>query len=262
MVTFTKDSSNTITQFSKQVESFYSSPHVNTNDITEEFVKFLELKRHNKVLDVGCGPGLLACYIAGAVDFVQGIDITPAMIEKAKNHANSTNTKNIKFSVGKADDLSDYYAMFDITISRLAMHHFKNPSLVIKEMAQTIKPNGYIAIFDMATSEIESDEVEHNRFEKLRDPSHRRALPLSEVQSYLGQSGFEFQKSISHYFEFDLDAYFSSAMQSPEEEQEARSLIMDSFKSKNYLGRKLLMGKDGAYKYRAHWVMTLAKKVF
>jgi ubiquinone/menaquinone biosynthesis C-methylase UbiE len=56
-------------------------------------------------------------------------------------------------------------------------------------MARVLKPGGRIVTVDVAASEDRSEAALHNALEILRDPSHVRMLPLTELKRYLESSG-------------------------------------------------------------------------
>jgi ubiquinone/menaquinone biosynthesis C-methylase UbiE len=52
------------------------------------------------VLDVACGPGIVACELANFVSYVTGIDITPAMIEQAEQIQKEKKLDDITWKIG------------------------------------------------------------------------------------------------------------------------------------------------------------------
>jgi SAM-dependent methyltransferase len=79
-------------------------------------------------------------------------------------------------------------ASFDLVVSRFAVHHFAEPALQIGEMARVCRPAGRVAIIDMVAAD-DALAAEHDRLERLRDPSHTRALGLQELTGLLEDAG-------------------------------------------------------------------------
>src|SRR5262245_10210163 len=73
-----------IDQFTKQAIPFSQKSQLSSEEILELMVDVCGVTPQDTVLDVACGPGLTACAFAKVARRVTGIDITPAMIERAK----------------------------------------------------------------------------------------------------------------------------------------------------------------------------------
>ena len=113
---------------------------------------------------------------------------------------------------------------FDVVVCRFAVHHFAAPEKVIAEMARVCRVGGPVAIEDLIASEHPERAEYYNRFERLRDTSHTRALALSELvrdgrgrprnralyESTAPRCGLE---------------WFASAQTTPEREAKARAMI-------------------------------------
>ena len=61
----------------------FGAPEIKDEVALQRVIQFAGIKADDDVLDVACGPGILACACAKLVRQVTGIDITPAMIERA-----------------------------------------------------------------------------------------------------------------------------------------------------------------------------------
>ncbi len=91
-----------------------------------------------KILDNGCGNGILAEYIAG--DDLYGIDISPKMADLAKKRM-----KNV--TIGDSENLPFGAEVFDVVFSRSLLHHLIEPQNAVKEAYRVLKFDGQ-AIFD------------------------------------------------------------------------------------------------------------------
>jgi SAM-dependent methyltransferase len=80
-------------------------------------------------------------------------------------------------------------ASFRVVTTRFAFHHFLDPAAVLREMVRVCAPRGRIVVVDDYASEEPAKAAEFNRLEKLRDPSHVRALTLSELKGLFGTVG-------------------------------------------------------------------------
>jgi ubiquinone/menaquinone biosynthesis C-methylase UbiE len=104
------------------------------------------------VLDVACGPGLVACTLAEVAQHVTGIDLTPAMIEQAQARQKAKGLMNLTWLVGDAVPLPFPETAFSVVVTRYSFHHFLDPKAVLAEMVRVCSPAGRVAVIDVFTS--------------------------------------------------------------------------------------------------------------
>src|ERR1051325_9233721 len=112
----------------------------------------------DKALDVACGPGLVAFAFAEVAEHVSAIDVTPAMIERARALQAQRSLSNIAWHVGDVTQLPFKDAEFSVVCCRYAFHHFQNPRLVATEMLRVCAPGGRIVMVDVFTRSDSADE--------------------------------------------------------------------------------------------------------
>src|SRR5262249_13751170 len=143
----------------------------------------------DRLVDVGCGAGVLVCAFAEHVKHATGIDLVPAMIERARALAAEKNIRNVDWQVGEVLALPFPDESFPLVTSRYALHHVEHPKRILAEMKRVCARGGRILVADMAASEDPNKASALNRMEKLRDPSHVRALSAHELHELFRSAG-------------------------------------------------------------------------
>jgi ubiquinone/menaquinone biosynthesis C-methylase UbiE len=168
-------------EFQKQAKGFSDNRlSLNREDLLKWISCSLQLQANHKVLDVAAGTGILSRHLAPSVQEVISIDISLDMIAEGQRLNKTSNITNIEYLNANVEQLPVHGDSFDLVISRLAFHHFMNPSKVLGEMSRVCKPSGMISIIDMVSSEDHELSNQYNHYERLRDPSHTTALKPSE----------------------------------------------------------------------------------
>lgn len=144
-----------------------------------------DLNGNERVLDVGTGAGHAAFAFAPSVQFVEGVDITPSMLEQAKRGAEERGLGNIKFSPADVESLPHSDSSFDIVVSRWCAHHYPNIRLALAEIARVLKPGGIFLLVDSYSPTIARVDMFLNTLEILRDNGHVRNYTIPEWLDYL-----------------------------------------------------------------------------
>jgi ubiquinone/menaquinone biosynthesis C-methylase UbiE len=176
-------------QFTRQATPFSTANTITDANALRLIIEAAKPEPHHKLLDVACGGGIVVCAFAPHVKHATGIDMTPAMLDRARQHAADTGVANVTWDRGDVMSLPYADGAFDIVVTRFSMHHFPDPLGVLREMVRVCAPGGRVVVVDMYASEEPAKAVEWNRLEKLRDPSHVRCLTLPELQALFGQAG-------------------------------------------------------------------------
>lgn len=111
-----------------------------------------EIRTGEKVVDVGCGSGLdslIAAKKAGSDGEVVGVDMTPAMLEKARDAAEEAGLENAEFREGYAEDLPVEDGWADVVISNGVLNLMPDKSAALGEMHRVLKPGGRLQIGDI-----------------------------------------------------------------------------------------------------------------
>lgn len=114
---------------------------------------FISLKENMCILDLGCGRGIQTQELGRKLrgqGLVIGLDLTPAMVEKARA---SNNPGNVEFVVGAIEDLPFEDNRFDLIVSNCVINHARDKRKVYQEIFRTLKQGGKFIIGDVTSVE-------------------------------------------------------------------------------------------------------------
>ena len=115
-----------------------------TTPAAARLVKFAEVRSGQSMLDVGCGTGVAAVTAARLGARVCGIDLTPALLERARENSAVAGLE-IDWREGDAEALPFPDAQFDVVLSQFGHMFAPRPEVAISEMLRVLKPGGTIA---------------------------------------------------------------------------------------------------------------------
>lgn len=110
------------------------------------------LRPGEHVVDVGCGAGidsLIAAAMVGPTGRVIGLDMTPAMLAKARHSAAEAGIRSVEFHEGYAETLPVPDGWADVVISNGVLNLMPDKLTALQEMARVLKPNGRLQIGDI-----------------------------------------------------------------------------------------------------------------
>jgi len=212
-------------QFTKQAEPYAKLTAAGRGASGSPFLEAMAPSGTDRTLDVACGVGRLALTLAKLTQHVTGIDLTAAMIDQARALQAEAGTTNIDWRVGDILPLPFPDGAFSLVVSQAAFHHLADPAAVLAEMARVCTRDGRIAINDMSPEPQTADAL--NRAERLRDPSHVRALPPSELRA-LGKAIGLVEIAVSSYYapKMPVEAVLATSFPLPGDLEKVRALYL------------------------------------
>jgi SAM-dependent methyltransferase len=115
-----------------------------TTAVAAQLVKHAKVRTGQRLLDVGCGTGVVAVTAARLGANVTGLDLTPALLERARENAEIANVA-VDWQEGDAEYLPFEDGAFDIVLSQFGHMFAPRPEVVVAEMLRVLKPRGTIA---------------------------------------------------------------------------------------------------------------------
>lgn len=215
-------------QFTRQAETYAGMQQTRDEGALRILVALSGARPTDRVLDVACGPGFLTMAFAQVCASARGIDATPAFVERAQRVAGERGIGNVSFALGDVNALPEKDGSFDLVSCRAAFHHFPDPARVLSEMARVARPGGTLLIGDLLGSEDPAQAALHDRIERLCDPTHVRALPLSEFEKRIRDQGLEVVQRPTSQLEYDVEEWLAHGGPDAATAAEIRSLLESS----------------------------------
>ncbi len=213
-------------QFTRQAVPFATAPSIRDEAALRMVIEFSGCGADDTVLDVACGPGILACAFARVARHVTGIDLTPVMLERARVLQAEQGLTNVTWRHGDVLPLPFDDAAFTLVVSRFAFHHLLDPGAVLVEMRRVCAPGGTVMVIDSAPAPEKA--AAFNRAELLRDPSHTRALPLAEHRALFAKAGLGAPRETFYRLQTDLEGLLSRSFPNPGDADTLRATYMRS----------------------------------
>ncbi len=150
------------------------------------------MKSGETVLDLGSGAGFdafLAARAVGSNGRVIGVDMTPAMVSKARANAETGGYDNVEFRLGEIEHLPVADSTVDVIISNCVINLSPDKAAVFADAYRVLRPGGRLAISDVVASAELPDEIRNDL--TLYSGCMAGASLISELRTMLLDAGFE-----------------------------------------------------------------------
>ena len=191
-------------------------------------VELTQPQRDWLVLDVSTGAGHTALTFAPHVARVVATDLTPQMLDEARKLAQEREIANVEFKPADAHALPFDDNAFDLVTNRIALHHYLNARKAIAEMARVCKHGGIVALVDNVVPPDRLTAFYINDFEKLRDPSHNWAYPVTQLEAYFTKVKLRVEHAETIRKEMEFEPWAKRMGASAKTKTQLRALLRDA----------------------------------
>jgi len=154
--------------------------------------QFAKVKKGDVVVDLGSGAGN-DCFIAraetGETGKVIGIDMTEAMIKRARINAEKLNVHNVEFRLGEIESLPLSASTADVVVSNCVLNLVPDKRKAFQEIYRVLKPGGHFSISDVVLSGKLPEKIMHTA--ELYAGCVSGAIPKEEYVSIVTELGFD-----------------------------------------------------------------------
>jgi len=214
--------------FSRTAESYVASFSHRAGDDLQRLIELGEWNPQLQALDIATGGGHTALAIAPYVAQVIVTDLTPRMLEKARDFILAQGVTNALFQIADAEQLPFASERFDRVTCRIAPHHFPDIAQFVQEVARVLKPGGIFLLIDcMAPGDRELDTFD-NTIEKRRDPSHGRSCTADEWQIFFKEASLSIEHMEFFRKTHDYDDWTARSQMPLDEKVTLAQFILES----------------------------------
>lgn len=137
----------------------------------ENINEIIDVKDDFKILDYGCGTGLIAFGLSNAKHNVLGMDYSKGMVEKFNEKAKELNYENVKAIQHNINEENLPKNEFDLIATSMTLHHILDTNMFVRKCKEALKVGGYLCINDLVSEDgtfhkkHNNDGVEHFGFD-------------------------------------------------------------------------------------------------
>jgi|SRR5579875_3807947 len=192
--------------FDERAAQFEQAPVQTDPNLLARLIQAADFPPGGRILDAGCGPGLVAEALLQAGYRVVGVDLSAEMISRARKRC-ALFGERASFEQKSLFDRS-LVGSFDGALSRFVLHHTPDPLAFVRRQAELLRPGGVLVACDHTTDPSPTRRDWHQRIECARDRTHTRNPTPGEMVDLFAAAGLIDLRLIEEPLVLDFDEWF------------------------------------------------------
>lgn len=198
--------------FDAQAEAFERAKAQRDAGALKRLVAFAALPEGARLLDAGCGPGLVAEAFLEAGFRVRGVDLSAEMVRRARERCARFGDR-ASFAQGSLLDLeldprADPAGPLDAAVSRNVLHHLESPAAFLAHQVALLRPGGVLLAHDLVGDPDPARHAWADGIERDRDLTHTRTLTPGEMVDLFARAGLVDLRIAEDELLLDFDEWF------------------------------------------------------
>lgn len=152
-------------------------------DVVAAITRHVPLHSGQRLLDVGCGTGLIGLPLATITGSVVGIDLSTAMVSRFLEKARAADLPGVSAEVRDLIAAPLPAGSIDVAVSAMAFHHIEATADMLRSLAGSLVPGGWLAIADLESEDgsFHDGPVPHLGFDPGAMRAHLAAAGLAVI---------------------------------------------------------------------------------
>jgi broad specificity phosphatase PhoE/ubiquinone/menaquinone biosynthesis C-methylase UbiE len=219
-------------------------PAIPSDKDLRALIALASLRPGARVLDAGAGTGALALAFAPHAAEVIGVDLSPAMLERAEQARVVRKATNVYFRWADAADLPFSDGSFDLVVSRNLLNYVAEPAALLTGFDRVLRPNGRLLMDAIIGSDDPVKRATHETIEIRRNPAFIKVHSKAEIEKLLARAGFRVEKAETPETTRELTEWLERAAADEATRSAVRTMI-EASAGTNAAGLRSKLGRDG-----------------